>query len=99
MANEVTVVEQQNFRGHQAILEAPFLATQTLSIGGAISAAFAGGTRTIMAYTTTSCTIELTSLGGTAPDGAGAGSGAIPLFANVWLPIGVRAGDQIIAVA
>lgn len=99
MADEVTIVEQSEIRGRTSIMVQPFLAVQTLSIGGAVSAAFSGSTRMISVRTTTDCHIEMSNQDGTAPDGAGAGSGVIPLIAaEGWQSFSVRSGDKLIAV-
>lgn len=100
MANEVKVVEMGEIRGRTQIRHAPFLAVQTLSIGGAVSSAFNNGTKMVSIRTTTDCNIEFSNLDGTDPDGAGAGSGVIPLIAaEGWQDVGVRAGDKVIVVA
>ncbi len=99
MANEITVVEMQGYRGVHTELTPPFIAVQTLSINGAVSTAFNKGTSHLAIRTTTDCHIEFSKLDGTAPDGAGAGSGVIPLIAaDGWLPFSVRGGDKVKAV-
>jgi hypothetical protein len=99
MANEVTVIEQQECRGRIPAMQAPFLAVQTLSINGVISDAFTGGTRYISVCTSSDCHIELSSVAGVDPDGAGSGSGVVPLkVAMGYVDINVRAGDKIIVV-
>ncbi len=99
MANEVTVLELQGLRGDAAVRPMPPLKKQVLSIGGAVSTAFLGGTAMVSIYTTTACKIEFSKLDGTAPNGAGAGSGVFPIPATTWVDFSVRAGDQVIAVA
>jgi hypothetical protein len=99
MANEVTVVEQQYMDDGQNAFNAPFLAVQTLSIGGAVSSAFNSGTRKVSIMSTTACGIEFSARNGTAPNGAGAGSGVIRIPANTYLHFTVKPATKVIAVA
>jgi len=99
MANEVRIVEQQEVRGRTEIKVAPFLAVQSVSIG-ALSAAFNKGTKMVSVHTSGNCNIEFSNLDGTAPDGAGAGSGVIPLIAaEGWVDFSVRGGDKLYVAA
>lgn len=99
MANEVTVIETQALPGNIPVRVAPFLAVQTLSIGGAVSSAFNKSTTFVSIHTSTACSIEFSNLDGTDPDGAGAGSGKIPIPAGVYHDFRVHAGSKVIAVA
>jgi len=99
MADEVTIWEQPAIRNLQ-IRQTPPLAVQTIDIDGSLSDAFSDSTKMISIRTTTDCDIEFSNLDGTAPDGAGAGSGVLPLLAaDGWVDIEVRAGDKVIAVS
>lgn len=95
MADEVTVIELQALRGALAVPSMPPLAVQTLSIDGAVSAAFNANTSNISIYTDTACTIEFSQRDGTDPDGTGAGK--FPLPAGQYYGFEVRAGTKVIA--
>jgi hypothetical protein len=100
MANEVKVIEMKEIRGKTPVMVRPKLATQTLSIGGAVSAAFNKGTSIVGIRTTTDCQIEFSNRDGTAPNGSGAGDGAEPLLAAWgWQFYEVKPGSKVIVVA
>ncbi len=88
MANEVQVFEMQAGRASAV----NFLAKQTLTIGGAISAAFNKSTQSVRIVSTTGCVIEF----GAAPDGLG---NFYPIVAGQVYEFGVIAGQKVIAVA
>lgn len=92
MANEVQVFEM--IAGRAGIEPAPvnFLTKQTLTIGGAISAAFNRSTTQVRIISTTGCVIEF----GSAPDGLGS---FFPIVAGQIYDFSVVAGQKVIAVA
>lgn len=96
MANEVEVFEQAAMRGVAPIRIMPPLAKQTLSIGGAVSAAFNRSTVIITVVTTTACRVEFSVAAGTDPAGSGM---TFPIAANTPYDFAVIAGRKVIAVA
>ena len=97
MANEVTVIETQGVRGRDPARVMPPLAVQTLSIGGAVSAAFNKSTTIVTIRTTIACKIEFSALDGTDPDGNNGGE--FPIDANIPHDFSVKPGAKVIAVA
>ena len=96
MANEVEVFELTATRGRTPVRPFPPIAKQTLSIGGAVSAAFNRSTKFITVTTTTACRIEVSTKDGVDPTGSG---DTFPLAANTAYDFEIIAGRKIIAVA
>ena len=96
MANEVEVHELKAITTGVPVRNVPGIAKQTLSIGGAASAAFNRSTKFVAITTTTACRVEFSNAAGTAPTGSG----------DTWLlatgqiyDFEVVAGRKVIAVA
>ena len=96
MANEVEVFELGGAPGGHPVRSMPPIAKQTLSIGGAVSAAFNRGASIVTIVTTTACRVEFSVRAGTDPAGSGM---TFPLAANVPYDFHVVAGRKVIAVA
>lgn len=92
MANEVQIFEMIGGRGESESPPVNFVAKQTLSIGGAISAAFNRSTTEVEVISTTGCVIEF----GSAPDGLGS---FYPIAAGHPRRFSVVAGQKVIAVS
>lgn len=92
MANEVQLFEMVGDRSGSEARPVTFRAKQTLTIGGAASAAFDPSTTYVTIVSTTSCVIEF----GTAPDGLG---NTFPIVAGQLYDFAAYRGQKVIAVA
>lgn len=97
MANEVEVFELDAIRSPGTPLAPmPPIAKQTLSIGGAVSAAFNRSTRMVRITTTTQCRVEFSTKTGTDPAGTGM---TMLVYTGQYNDFEVIAGRKVIAVS
>lgn len=92
MANEVEIHEMAGCRSGLLLAPVPALTKQTLSIGGAVSAAFNRSTAIVRITTTTTCRVEF----GTAPAGSG---NTMLVYAGQYNDFAPNPGHKVIAVA
>lgn len=92
MANEVEVFELSGTRGNLLLAPVPALAKQTLTIGGAVSAAFNPSTAIVRITTTATCRVVF----GAAPTGAG---DTMLVYAGQYNDFAVISKQKVIAVA